>query len=70
MGELAQLEERLPCKQEARGSNPLFSTIFRRRGRRVMQLGANEPPQHAVGGSNPSASATGSTQARAMAVVV
>src|SRR5262245_34453157 len=26
MGGLAQLGERLPCKQEARGSTPLFST--------------------------------------------
>jgi hypothetical protein len=41
------LGERLPCKQEARGSSPLFSThTFGRRGRKVLQLGANEPPRH------------------------
>jgi hypothetical protein len=29
LGELAQLGEHLPCKQEVSGSIPLFSTIWR-----------------------------------------
>ncbi len=41
-GAIAQLGERLPCKQEVRGSTPLGSTIKERKGRRNDLLLRNE----------------------------